>query len=387
MIREIPFHKASIEPSDEDAVLRVLRSGWLTSGSEMKAFEAEFSASLGAPDVQSIAVSSATAGLHLALLALGVGPGDEVLVPDLTFTATAAVVEHCGAEPVLVDVNRDTYLMDYEHAEQCITPNTRAMIPVHFGGLALNPKKLSQFSQKHTLNVVEDAAHAMSAYTLRDGVVSPVGTNESDMTVFSFYATKCITSVEGGMVTTRDPDFADRMRRMRSHGINRDVFSRYTDKTSSWEYDVVQAGFKYNLPDLLAALGRSQLERHLSMRLKRYAVAEAYDQFINHPALIRESSRFGSTAPNFSHHLYVVEVHGGKRDQFIQHMRDQGVHCSVHFKPLSKMSYWHRLPSANTDHQWTSHRIGDMIVSLPIWPDMMWEDIEYVVKAVNSWNG
>ncbi|MFP5394118.1 MAG: DegT/DnrJ/EryC1/StrS family aminotransferase, partial [Gammaproteobacteria bacterium] len=252
----LPFALPDIGDEEIAAVIECLRSGWVTTGPKARQFEQDFAAYLGG-GVQAIAVNSATAGLHLALEALGIGPGDEVIVPTLTFTATAEVVRYLGAQPVLVDVDEHTLNLDPAAVETAIGPRTRAIIAVHYAGLACDMDRLLALAARHGLKVVEDAAHAFP--TRYRGQL--VGTLASDVTVFSFYANKTMTTGEGGMLVTRNAQVAARAKIMRLHGISQDAFARYTSRTPAWFYEVVAAGFKYNLTDLAAALGIEQLRK------------------------------------------------------------------------------------------------------------------------------
>ncbi len=252
----LPFARPDITEAEIEAVAETMRSGWLTTGPNATAFEREFAEFLGT-DAHAVAVNSATAGLHLAFEAIGVGPGDEVLVPTWTFTATAEAVRYLGGDPVLVDVDPATLCIDLADAARKVTDRTVAVAPVHYAGLAVPNAALTAFAARHGLRVVEDAAHAFP--TVNEGTL--IGAHGHAATVYSFYATKTMTTGEGGMVLTPDPELAARMRTMRLHGINRDVFDRYSSTRPSWHYDVVAPGYKYNLTDTAAAMGRVQLRR------------------------------------------------------------------------------------------------------------------------------
>lgn len=264
----IPFAKPDIGDAEIAAVVDVLRSGWITTGQKTKEFERRFEMLFGEGTI-AIAVNSATAGLHLALEAIGIGPGDEVLLPSLTFTATAEVVRYLGGDPVLVDVDRETLNIDPDGIRAAITPRTRAVVPVHYAGLACDMTAILQIAREHGLRVVEDAAHALPASHRNRAV----GAMDSDVTVFSFYANKTMTTGEGGMIVTRDPDLAKRMRVMRLHGIDRDAFDRFRSKVPAWYYEVVAPGFKYNLTDIASALGLVQLDRLESFQERRVVLA------------------------------------------------------------------------------------------------------------------
>ncbi|MEQ1805203.1 MAG: aminotransferase class V-fold PLP-dependent enzyme, partial [Burkholderiaceae bacterium] len=244
----LPFALPDIGEEEIAEVVDTLRSGWLTTGPKAKRFEEDFAAFLGEPGLHCLAVNSATAGLHLALEALGIGPGDEVITTTHTFTATAEVVRYLGADVVLVDIDPQTLCIDIDAVEAAITPRTRAVIPVHYGGLAADMQRLLALTKRRGLKVVEDAAHALPATCAGQ----LIGTLRSDVTVFSFYANKTITTGEGGMVVTRSEDLARRMKTMRLHGMSRDAFDRFTSTVPSWYYEIVAPGFKYNLTDIAA---------------------------------------------------------------------------------------------------------------------------------------
>lgn len=373
----LPFALPDIGDAEISAATEAMRSGWLTTGPRARALEEEFAAYLGG-QVQTVALNSATAGLHLALEAAGVAPGDEVLVPTWTFTATAEVVSYLGAYPVLVDVDPKTLCLDLVAAEAAVTRRTRAVMPVHFAGLALDRLALTDFARRHNLVVVEDAAHSLPATS--HGRL--VGTGQSSATVFSFYATKTMTTGEGGMVATRDAEIAARIRTMRLHGINRDVFDRYRSNAPTWYYEVVAAGYKYNLPDPAAAIGRVQLSRLEAMRDRREAIARRYSKAL--AGLPLELPATGRCGDVHAWHLYVVRLDAGarvSRDAFIAEMSHRGVGCSVHFIPLHRQPHWrdaYRLrdedfPVASTEFE--------RVVSLPIFSAMSDEQAERVAAA------
>ncbi|MFB9242899.1 DegT/DnrJ/EryC1/StrS family aminotransferase [Massilia antarctica] len=332
----LPFALPDIGDEEIAAVVECLRSGWVTTGPRTRQFEHDFAAYLGA-GVAAVSVNSATAGLHLALEALGIGPGDEVIVPTLTFTATAEVVHYLGAHPVLVDADPDTLNLDLAAVEAAIGPRTRAIIPVHYAGLACDMDGVLALAATYQLKVVEDAAHAFP--TRYKGRL--VGTLASDATVFSFYANKTMTTGEGGMVVTRDPSLARRVRLMRIHGISQDAFDRYTSRTPAWFYDVVAAGFKYNLTDLASAMGIEQLRKIDRFLLRRQELAQAYYSGLQGLPLRLPSV----PGPGSSHawHLYVVRLEPGARlgrDELIARLSERGIGTSVHFIPLHRHPFW-----------------------------------------------
>jgi dTDP-4-amino-4,6-dideoxygalactose transaminase len=337
----LPFALPDLGQEEAAAVLECLRSGWITSGAVSRKFEQEFAAYLGAGDsnhdLAAIAVNSATAGLHLALEALGIAPGDQVIVPTMTFTATAEVVRYLGADPVLVDVDAATLCMQPEAIAAAITARTRAVIPVHYGGLACDIDAIVALARQHGIKVVEDAAHAFPT-TLRGRLV---GTLDSDATVFSFYANKTITTGEGGMVVCRDPDLARRVRVMRLHGISEDAFDRFIARRPAWFYQVVAPGYKYNLTDLAAAIGREQLRKIDGFLARRQLLARRYAECLADLPL-----RLPSDAPPGSQHawhLYPVRLTGAAplaRDRLIELLAEQGIGTSVHYIPLHRQPYW-----------------------------------------------
>ncbi|MBE7324822.1 DegT/DnrJ/EryC1/StrS aminotransferase family protein [Nocardioides sp. Y6] len=374
----LPFALPDLGEAEIEAVTDAIRSGWVSSGPQVKAFEDEFAALCG-DGVTAVTVNSATAGLHLALEAIGIGPGDEVLVPTWTFTATAEVVRYLGAEPVLVDVDPRTFNIDLGAAAAAVTPRTRAIMPVHFAGLPVSPSALRDFAVTHGVRVVEDAAHALPAAA--EGEM--VGSGASDATVFSFYATKTITTGEGGMVVSRNAEVTDRIKVMRLHGISRDAFDRYRSSVPSWQYEVIAPGYKYNLTDPAAAMGRVQLARAREMRDRRAAIAARYDEAFADTDL--QLPDHGPEGTLHAWHLYVVRVpQGDDRDGFIRAMSERGIGTSVHFIPLHKHPYW-RDRGALTDDQFPQASAEfERVVSLPVFSSMTDAQVERVVEAVTA---
>jgi dTDP-4-amino-4,6-dideoxygalactose transaminase len=376
--REIPFARPFIGREEEEAVLRVLRSGWLTTGAETLAFEREFREFLGGGGLHCLAVNSATSGLHLALEACGVGAGDRVLLPSYTFTSTAEVVRYLGADPVFVDIAPGTFHMDPAALEEKLkTCRAKAVVPVHYGGLPCDMAALMDIARRHGLQVVEDAAHSFPS-RLKSGVFA--GTM-GDLGVFSFYATKTITTGEGGMVVCADEALARRVSVMRSHGIDRAVWNRYTDTAASWHYEVVEAGYKYNLPDLLAAVGRVQLSRAWELLRMRAEIAAAYD------AAFGGDERFlvPPSGDGDARHLYPLRVHAraaGSRDERIQRLQEQGVGVSVHFIPLHTMPFYKNRYKLKEEDFPETMRSFRQEISLPIWPGMSVEQVQRVIASV-----
>jgi dTDP-4-amino-4,6-dideoxygalactose transaminase len=337
----IPFALPDIGDAEIAAVSEALRSGWVTTGPKTRQFEQAFAeylgGDLGGGDLHALAVNSATAGLHLALEALGIGPGDEVIVPTLTFTATAEVARYLGADAVLVDIDPVTLNIDVERVRAAITPRTKAIMPVHYGGLACDMAPLLALAREHGLKVVEDAAHALP--TTCGGRL--IGTLTSDATVFSFYANKTITTGEGGMVVTRDPKVAERMRVMRLHGMNRDAFDRFQSKTPAWYYEVVAPGYKYNLTDIASAMGLVQLQRLEAFHARREVLARRYHEALKDLPLVLPAA--APAGDRHAWHLYVIrlaEGAGASRDTVVQGLVDRGIGTSVHYVPLHRHPYW-----------------------------------------------
>jgi len=375
----LPLASPIIGEAEIAEVVDTLRSGWITTGPKTKRFEDDFTTFLGDPALQSLAVNSATAGLHLALEACGIGPGDEVITTTHTFTATAEVVRYLGADVRLVDIDPATLCIDPNQVEAAITAKTRAVIPVHFGGLAADMAAIVDIARRRGLRVIEDAAHALPATSAG----RLVGTLDSDATVFSFYANKTITTGEGGMVVTRDATMAARMRTMRLHGMSRDAFDRFTAKVPSWYYEIVAPGFKYNLTDIAAAIGIHQLRRAEEFQRRRQAVAERYDAGLAGLPLILPPQP--AAGDRHAWHLYPVRLGDAAtigRDALIERLYAAGIGCSVHYIPLHLQPYWrdrYRLDPASFPH---SQRAYERLVSLPIYTTMTDGDVDRVVAAL-----
>ncbi|MCU1431278.1 MAG: UDP-4-amino-4,6-dideoxy-N-acetyl-beta-L-altrosamine transaminase [Actinotalea sp.] len=373
----IPFALPDIGEDEIRAVAETMRSGWLTTGPGVVAFEREFADAVGG-GVEAISVNSATAGMHLALEALGIGPGDEVIVPTWTFTATAEVVRYLGADPVIVDVDAETLNIDLACAAAAIGPRTRAIMPVHFAGLPVDRGAVAALAESYGIAVVEDAAHAFPALSAG----RPVGSGESDAVVFSVYATKRITSGDGGRVLTGDAELARRIRIMRLHGISRDVFDRYRSAAPSWHYDVVAPGFKYNLTDTAAAMGRVQLRRSQEMRDRRAEIAGLYtDAFAGLSLGLPPDAPEGDS---HAWHLYVVRLpgDGASRDGFIEHMASAGIGCSVHFIPLHQHSYWREHCGLSDAAFPVASAEAPRVVSLPLFSAMTDAQVDRVIASV-----
>lgn len=371
------FNRPSIGAAEEEAVLQVLRSGWLTTGPRTKALEKRFAAFRGC--AHAVGVNSCTAALHLSLVCLGVGPGDEVVTTPITFASTANVIVHCGATPVFCDVQDDTLNMDPESLERVITPRTKVIIAVHFAGHPCDMDEIGAVAKRHGVPVIEDAAHAVEAeYRGR-----PTGSLAS-AAAFSFYATKNVTSGEGGMLATNDADLAAQAGVLALHGISRDAWKRYGDEGYQ-HWDIVAAGYKYNMFDLQAALIDVQLDRVDAFRVRRKALVEAYDEaFLENEALRPLARREYVKA---GYHLYVVRVSpaaGLSRDEFMTAVQAQGIGLGVHFRAVHLHPYYRETFGFRPGMFPVAEAAGDAVVSLPLYPGLTDGEFDRVVRACES---
>lgn len=376
--KAVPYHLPFIGKEEIRAVTETLESGWITTGPKTRCFEDAFARFIGVR--HAIAVSSCTAALHLSLEAMHLKVGDEVLVPTLTFAATAAVVTYFKAKPVLVDVDPVYFNLSLEDAQRKITPKTKAIIPVHFGGHPCPMDSILEFAAANGLTVIEDAAHAIPAKYRgqRIGTLSP-------MTAFSFYATKTLTTGEGGMVTTNDDSLAHRVGLMRLHGMNHGAWKRYTAK-GTWRYEITEAGYKYNLTDPQAALGLVQLSKCEEMWRLRAEIAEEYDRGLSS----LEVYRTPQVSKDVQHawHLYVILVEPTAlrihRDEVIEELSQRGIGTSVHFIPLHLQPYYQRIWGYRPGQFPVAEDYFDRCISLPIYPGMTKEDVNYVLEALHD---
>lgn len=379
---DIPFARPFTGPEEEEAVIRVLRSGWLTTGVEALNFEKEFGDFLNTRGIHCYAVNSATSGLHLALEACGVGQGDLVLVPSCTFTATAEVARYLGADPVFIDVKPGTFHIDPAALERALillpAEKAKVIIPVHYGGLPCDMKPIIDVARRYGLKVIEDAAHSFPSLIKDKDFAGTIG----DIGVFSFYATKTISTGEGGMVVCRNEAIAQRISVMRSHGIDRTVWNRYSDARASWYYEVIEAGYKYNLPDLLAAIGRVQLTRAWDLLRMRQDIALAYDCAF----AVVESLLLPSSGPGDARHLYPLRLLPQSlrisRNEFIGKLKEAGIGASVHFIPLHTMPFYKNRYRLSDDDFPETLNSCQQEISLPIWPGMSEEQINRVIETV-----
>ncbi len=377
----LPFALPEIGEDEIAEVVDSLRSGWVTTGPKAKRFESDFVSFLDDSSLEAISVNSATSGLHLALEALGVGVGDEVIVPTYTFTATAEIVRYLGATPIMVDVDDNTFNMTVGTFSKAITNKTKVVIPVHFAGLPCDMGPIIRLAQKHNIKIVEDAAHALPA--MYQGEM--IGTLDTDFTVFSFYANKTMTTGEGGMVVTRSQELAKHCRIMRLHGISRDAFDRYTSTKPAWFYEVVAPGYKYNMPDISAAIGIHQLKRLSGFLTKRAEMASFYHKELE--GLPLELPTLAPEGDQHAWHLYPIKLKpesGINRDVFIERMAELGIGCSVHFIPLHLHPYWRDTYNLTSCMYPLAQNLFEQEVSLPLYTKMTREDQKRVISAVKK---
>jgi dTDP-4-amino-4,6-dideoxygalactose transaminase len=382
----IPYSKVPMAGNESKYIGEVLESGWLTTSSKALRFEKLFAEYVGAK--YACAVNSCTSALHLAVEANGIKKGDKVLIPSLTFTATAEVLRYMDADPVLLDVDYGTGLITPSILDTAIkaNPKIKALIIVHYGGQASvmttdDGEGILDICHKHQIQVIEDAAHAFPTKSGEKFIGS-----FDDVACFSFYANKTITTGEGGMLVTNDESIYNRVKIMRLHGINRDIWSRFTTNGSSWEYDVIAPGFKYNMPDINAAIGLAQLEKAEYFRAQRQRCAVYYLNELKDMPAIDLPVCYGPIE-HHSWHLFPIIIRPGSpisRNEFIQLMAKQEIGTSVHYKPLHNMTYYKETYKLNPDDFPNTERIWNGTVSLPIYPDLKNEELKYICQTIKG---
>ena len=376
----IPFALPDIGNDEINEVIDTLKSGWITTGPKVKRFESDFQDFIGS-GVEAIAVNSATSGLHLALEALGVGEGDEIIIPSLTFTATAEVVRYLGANVRIADINPITLNIDIQAIKAEITSKTKVIMPVHYAGLSCNMDEILLLAKEFGLRVVEDAAHALPT-TYKGDII---GSLESDVTVFSFYANKTMTTGEGGMVVTRNAELAKRMKIMRLHGIDRDAFDRFQSKKPVWYYEVVAPGFKYNMTDIAAAMGIHQLKKLPGFLDRRQYLAKRYfDSLSDLPLTLPMDDVDGGS---HSWHLFVIRVQDNSpvnRDELIQILSDEGIGSSVHYVPLHRKPYWRDKYQLTIDMFPVTDKAYQTMLSIPLYTTMSDEQQDRVIQVLRE---
>ncbi len=401
---KVPFHKAAITKEEENAVLDVLRSGWLTTGKYALEFEKLFSQAVGSEpgkmgkEIYSLAVNSNTSGMILAMEACGVKEGTAVITTPYTFVSTATCARHLNADVFFADIEKDSYSIDPDKIEEILKKDSQpggydgkgahrvsAIVPVHIAGNLCNMARILELAKKystsdHKIYVIEDAAHSFPSPTAL-GYAGTIG----DAGVFSFYVTKTITTAEGGMVCTRSPELAKRMTTMRMHGMDRTTWDRYTSPRASWEYDIVAPGYKFNLPDMLAALGCCQVKRANLFYEQRKRIVEKYNQAFSKLDFIQ----LPPDGEGNSWHLYLMRLVPEKlkisREAFAKKMQEAGLGISVHFIPIFHFTYWKQLyPDFTADKYPNAENQYNRTISIPLYPDMTDEQADYVIKVVTE---
>lgn len=401
-LQKVPFSKPSISEEEENEVINVLRSGWLTTGKHALKFEEEFSAFMNSLEdseirknrmalkletepVQSLAVNSNTSGMILALEAFGIKQGTAVITTPYTFVSTAACAKHLGAEVLFADIEKDSYNIDPDNVRALLekdkaseNPKIKAIIPVHIGGNPCNMKKICAIAKEFNVYVIEDAAHAFPSKT-KLGYAGTIG----DAGIFSFYVTKTMTTAEGGMVCVRNKDAYKRMQVMRLHGMDRTTWDRYTSPKASWEYDIVAPGYKFNLPDILACIGRCQLKKVNYFYEKRLAICEKYNKAFSNIDFLQ----IPPTSEGNSWHLYLLRINEEKlkinRETFAKKLQQMGIGISVHFIPLFNFTYWKNIDKNFTAQNFpNSQKQYSKTISIPLWPDMTDIMINEVINSV-----
>lgn len=394
---KVPFHKAAITEAEENAVLNVLRSGWLTTGKYALEFERKFSAALGGKldangnyDIISLAVNSNTSGMILAMEACGVKENTAVITTPYTFVSTAACARHLGADVYFADIEKDSYNIDPDKIEELLIKDKginkiKAIVPVHIAGNICNMERILELAKKysspqHKIYVIEDAAHAFPAPTKlgHGGVIGDVG-------VFSFYVTKTITTAEGGMVSTKNPALAKRMTSMRLHGMDRSTWDRYTSPRASWEYDIIAPGYKFNLPDILAAIGSCQVDRANLFYQQRKNIVDKYNESFSKLDFIE----LPPDGEGNSWHLYLMRIIPEKlkitREEFAKKMQEEGLGISVHFIPIFHFTYWKELyKDFNPENFPNAERQYSRTISIPLFPDMTEKEADLVIEIIKK---
>ena len=371
----IPFSRPWIDDTEIKAVSQVLASKWISTGNRVREFERAFAEYLGVK--HAIAVSSCTAALHLSLVVAGIGNGDEVITTPYTFTATAEAIRYVGAKPVFVDIHPDTLNIDTSKVEQAITARTKAILPVHIAGIPCDMDALQDISQRHNFKLIDDAAHAIPA-EYRGQHIGSIG----DLSAFSFYANKNLTTGEGGMITTNSAAFAEPLRTMRLHGIDKDAWARQSQR-NIWHYDITTEGYKYNMTDIQAAMGLCQLMKLNKQHERRRNFAQIYQtELAKFPQISTPIAP--DNAREHAWHLYIIQLHTGNRDEFLEALSEANIECSVHYIPLHLFEFY---------QERYGYRVGDFpcaeaaferVVSLPLHPGLTEEEIHIVIDAIGE---
>ena len=371
----IPFSRPWIDDTEIEAVSEVLASKWISTGGRVREFERAFAEYLGVK--HAIAVSSCTAALHLSLVVSDIGVGDEVITTPYTFTATAEAIRYVGAKPVFVDICPETLNIDVTEIEQAITSRTKAIMPVHIAGLPCDMDALWEICNKHNLVLIDDAAHAIPA-EYNGQYIGTLG----DLSCFSFYANKNMTTGEGGMITTNDDALAEPLRTMRLHGIDKDAWARQS-KRSIWRYDITTEGYKYNMTDIQAAMGLCQLMKLNKQHERRQNFVQIYQsELAKFPQI---STPFIPENPKeHAWHLYIIQLHNGTRDEFVESLRDANIECSVHYIPLHLFEFYQEQYGYSVGDFPRAEEAFERVVSLPLHPGLSESDVHCVVDAIGE---
>ena len=371
----IPFSRPWIDDTEIEAVSQVLASKWISTGNRVREFERAFAEYLGVK--HAIAVSSCTAALHLSLVVAGIGSDDEVITTPYTFTATAEAIRYVGAKPVFVDIHPDTLNIDTSKIEQAITPRTKAILPVHIAGIPCDMNALQDISQRHNLTLIDDAAHAIPAEYSGQHIGS-IG----DLSAFSFYANKNLTTGEGGMITTNSDVFAEPLRTMRLHGIDKDAWARQSER-NVWYYDIATEGYKYNMTDIQAAMGLCQLMKLNKQHERRRNFAQIYQtELAKFPQISTPVAP--DNAREHAWHLYIIQLHTGNREEFIEALREVNIECSVHYIPLHLFEFYQKRYGYRIGDFPCAEAVFERVVSLPLHPGLTETEIHIVIDAIGK---
>lgn len=372
---KIQFSPPDITLKEIEAVTKVLKSKWLTMGPKTIEFENKFSKYIGSKF--SIAVNSCTSALFLSLKALNIQPGDEIITTTFTFAATANTIIHCGAKPILVDIDPNTYNINTKEIEKRISSKTKAIVVVHYGGQSADMDNIMKIARKYDLKVIEDAAHAAGSRYSNGKKIGNMG----NLTCFSFYATKNLTTGEGGMITCNDNKLVKRLKNLRLHGMSKDAWKRYYGVKSNWYYDITEPGYKCNMTDINAALGLIQLQKLDRANNKRRSIALKYNKQLNE---LDVQLPFIDNKNESAYHLFPIQLNSFNRDQFINDMNSHGIATSVHFIPLHMMSYYQNEFGYQDGDFPISEKVFHKIVSLPIYPQLSDSQLKYIIRTIKK---
>ena len=371
----IPFSRPWIDETEIQAVTQVLESKWISTGARVREFERAFAEYIGVK--HAIAVSSCTAALHLSLVVTDIGVGDEVITTPYTFTATAEAIRYVGAKPVFVDIHPDTLNVDSTKIESAITPNTKAIIPVHIAGLPCDMQALQGLCKQYNLTLIDDAAHAIPSI-YKGQYIGNIG----DLSTFSFYANKNLTTAEGGMITTNNDVHAEKLRTIRLHGIDKDAWARQS-KRSIWRYDITAEGYKYNMTDIQAAMGLCQLMKLNKQHERRRRFADIYNNELQNVISIK-TPYVPQDINEHAWHLYIIQLQSGNRDDFVESLREENIECSVHYIPLHLFDFYQKQYGYKVGDFPNAEAVFERVVSLPLHPGLTESDVYRVIETIKT---